>query len=99
MRVLICFFIFVSTVAHAGYSYDYKSGNSYNTFNNGNSITTNGYNFQTGNSWSQTNNSNGTYRGRDSNGNHYSGDNKTGHYINYGTGKTCYGKGLYRTCN
>ncbi|MGM0553276.1 MAG: hypothetical protein ACQETK_05665 [Pseudomonadota bacterium] len=82
-----------SSQAGAQTSYDYQTGNSYNTIGN----TTYGYNARTGSQW-QTTNQGSRSRGIDSQGNHWTQDNNTGHYHNYGTGKACYGKGSARTC-
>lgn len=78
--------------------YDAQSGNSYTVCTDSSGTTTRGYNYTTGSTWEQRNNNNGTYHGRDSNNNHYQGDNNTGNYHNYGTGKSCYGKGAGRVC-
>ena len=81
------------------YVYDWQSGNNYMVCDNFNSTTIYGNNFSTGSTWNQTQNSNGSYYGTDSNGNFYTGDNNSGHYYNFGTGKTCFGTGVFRTCN
>ena len=99
--LLILVFLFLSTtsaIAACTYKYDWQSGNSYRVCTNSSSTSIYGNNFSTGSSWSQTQNSNGTYTGRDSNNNYYNGNNSTGYYYNMGTGKTCYGKGVYRRC-
>lgn len=81
------------------YNYDYKSGNSYNTRTDLNgSTTTNGYNSRKGDSWRSTTDSSGNQKGTDAKGNSWSYDNRTGNYMNYGTGKTCFGKGEARNC-
>ena len=79
--------------------YDWQSGNSYSVHRNSNGATINGYNTRTGSMWNQRQNSNGTYSGMDAQGNHYSGNNRTGSYYNYGTGKMCTGTGYARVCN
>lgn len=97
--VILVLSVLVSTYALAdSYTkYDYSTGNSYTVTDNGDSTTVRGYNTNTGSTWSQTSNSDGTYRGNDSHGNYYSGNNNTGSYHS-SSGKTCYGKGAYRTC-
>lgn len=82
-----------SVQSFAGYHYDYRSGNSYNTVGN----TTFGNNANTGSSWTTTNTATGAY-GTDSKGNTWNYNNTTGAYYN-SNGTTCYGKGQYRTCN
>jgi len=94
--------IFSANVAAATCTsqYDWTSGNYYQVCDNGyGSTTTRGFNYNTGSNWEQTNRSNGTYSGRDANGNFYSGNSNTGFYSNYGTGRTCFGTGAFRTCN
>lgn len=101
LSLFILVFLFFSTtdvIAACKYKYDYKSGNNYRVCTNNNSVSIYGNNYQTGSSWSQTQRSDGTYRGRDKNNNYYSGNNKSGYYFNYGTGKMCFGKGWARTC-
>ena len=98
-NLLILFILFSQKAISSCYSkYDWATGNSYQVCNNGGSTTIRGNNFGTGSSWTQTQNSNGTYSGTDKNGNYYTGNNNTGQYYNYGTGKSCYGKGAFRTC-
>ena len=90
----------LASSANAGcYSkYDYTSGNNYQVCNNGNSTTIRGNNFSTGSNWSQTQRSNGSYSGTDSSGNFYTGNNNSGFYQNFGTGRTCFGTGVFRNC-
>jgi hypothetical protein len=85
--------------AQTRHNYDYRTGNAYNTHRDQNGATIRGYNSQTGSTWSQRQNNNGSYSGVDSNGNYYSGNNRTGTYINSGTGKICTGTGYSRVCN
>ena len=92
-------FLFSSVAFSAcKFVYDWQSGNNYMVCDNINSTTTYGNNLNTGSTWNQTQNSNGTYSGIDSNGNFYSGDNNTGSYWN-SDGTTCFGTGIFRTCN
>ena len=99
LYILICCFSFTG-VATAEYEYDWATGNSYNTYNSGSSTQINGYNYGTGTSWSTTiDNNSGDMRGYDKNGNYWNYDESTGSYYNYGTGKTCFGKGSTRYCS
>ncbi len=88
----------MSAFADSYTRHDYRSGNTYSVNSYGDTTTVRGYNTNTGSTWSQTSNSNGSYSGTDSRGNYYSGNNNTGFYQS-SSGKTCYGKGAYRTCN
>lgn len=97
-RILIGLLLFSGSVG-AQYSYDYKTGNSYNVSRGLGTTTVRGYNTRTGSTWTTTyKEDSGRYRGRDSKGNYFNGNNDTGYYYNMGTGKTCYGKGSARTC-
>ena len=87
-----------AALAESNYHYDYETGNSYSSHSDSLGTTTYGNNARTGSNWEIRQNRNGTYDGRDSKGNYFTGDNTTGHYYNFGTGKTCYGKGAARTC-
>lgn len=90
-------FLLFSSLSAA--EYDWKSGNSYETIENRDgSTTTNGINLSNGSIWSSTTDSSGNQRGTDANGNYWQYDKGSGNYYNYGTGKTCYGKGQSRTC-
>ena len=74
--------------ADGGYTYDWRSGNSYSTIHNfDGSHTVYGTNLNTGSSWTTTIDPSGNMRGFDSNGNSWSYDRGTGTYINYGTGE------------
>jgi hypothetical protein len=87
--------------AQSGSSYDWRSGNQYNSNANRNvdgSATIRGSNFGTGTQWNQTIMPNGDQRGTDSRGNHWNYKNSSGYYWNT-DGATCWGKGLYRQCN
>lgn len=78
--------------------YDWQSGNSYTVRPDRNGASIQGYNMNNGSMWSQRQNRDGTYNGTDAQGNFYSGNNRTGSYYNFGTGRTCYGTGALRTC-
>lgn len=79
--------------------YDWRTGNSYNTYDNSDgSTTTYGRNIYNGNSWTNQTEADGNQRGRDADGNHWKYDADTTRYYNYGTGKTCSGTGYARTC-
>ena len=84
----------VSLSSNAYMEYDYKSGNSY--YNIGD--THYGYNAKNGTNWNTTYDNNGGASGYDSNNNYWTND-KHDNYYNYGTGKSCFGTGLLRTCN
>ena len=84
----------LSTLSCQAYNtYDYKTGNSY--YNIGD--THYGMNNK-GQTWSTTYDNNGGASGYDKNNNYWTLD-KNDNYFNYGTGKSCYGTGIYRTCN
>ena len=82
-----------------GSTYDWQSGNSYNwnTDSQGNTQLR-GFNLNTGSMWNQTIEPDGDQRGSDSQGNYWTYDNQTGNYFNFGTGRTCTGKGALRSC-
>jgi hypothetical protein len=85
--------------AQSGSSYDWRSGNQYNSNRNvDGSATIRGSNFGTGTQWNQTIMPNGDQRGTDSRGNYWNYKNSSGYYWNT-DGATCWGKGLYRQCN
>lgn len=58
-----------------------------------------GFSASNGTMWNSTVDSNGNQRGFDSSGNSWNYDANSGNYINYGTGKMCFGKGASRFCN
>lgn len=81
-------------------TYDYRSGNVYNTEQNSDGSTdVRGYNLNTGSSWKTTIESDGDQRGYDSDGNYWKYNNSTGSYTNFGTGEFCTGRGAYRSCS
>lgn len=83
-----------------GSTYDWRSGNMYNWNRNSSGQTQlRGYNFRNGSQWNTTIQPNGNMRGMDGGGNMWRYDNSTGFYQNFGTGRTCYGKGYARFCN
>ena len=92
--------LFLSSTAFGACTtkYDYESGNNYTVCDSGDTTTIRGTNLQNGSIWNQTQKKNGTYSGTDGDGNYYTGDNKTGSYYNYGTGKMCTGTGASRIC-
>ena len=83
----------------AGYTFDPNTGNSYayNKDTLGNT-TVNGLNTQTGTTWTQRIDRSGNMNGRDAQGNYYNYNNTTKTYQNYGTGQTCFGTGIFRSC-
>ena len=85
--------------AQSGHAYDWRSGNSYsyNTDLLGNTHVR-GLNTQNGTNWTTTIRPNGSMNGLDGGGNSWSYNSGTGFYMNYGTGRSCIGKGAYRTC-
>lgn len=107
MRALIAILAVVATPALGqgwGYNpptthYDWQSGNTYTVQPRPNGgAHVNGFNSQTGSTWSQTIQPDGSASGFDSRGNSWSYDQNTGNYYNFGTGRTCFGKGALRTC-
>lgn len=83
----------------SGYKYDPSTGNSYtyNTDSLGNTYVR-GSNATNGTNWSSTIDKQGNQRGFDSKMNSWTYDVATGNYYNYGTGKSCFGKGYFRQC-
>lgn len=89
----------VSAHAQSSYTYDWRNGNSYRTTQNyDGSVTVNGWNTATGSQWRTTINPDGNMKGYDASNNYWTYRQNTGAYYNYGTGRSCYGKGAYRTC-
>ena len=87
------------TEVFAEYHYDWKTGNSYNTYSNpGGGTHVQGFNSRTGSSWNTTIQPNGNMNGFDSKGNYWNYDKNTGSYFN-SDGTYCFGKGQSRTCN
>lgn len=83
-----------------GSTYDWRSGNFYNSQKNlDGSTDVRGSNLRNGSTWTTTIEPNGDMSGRDSNFNSWKYDNSTGSYYNFGTGKMCVGKGAGRICN
>ena len=82
--------------------YDWKSGNRYEiehhdtVFEKDTHIR--GSNLSTGSRWETTIDNDGDMRGRDANGNSWQYDGASGRYHNSGTGTTCVGSGVARTC-
>lgn len=88
-----------TTATAGGYEYDWKSGNSYSWRQDSTGNTqVRGFNSRTGSTWSTTIEPDGDMRGLDSRGNMWRYDDSTNIYQNYGTGKTCVGEGMSRTC-
>lgn len=97
IRFLLIFTLLTPSFAYA--VYDWQTGNTYNSYQDGSGNTqVNGFNINTGGSWQTTINPNGNMQGRDANGNNWDYNDSTGYYHNYGTGKTCIGKGNFRQC-
>ncbi|WP_152521655.1 hypothetical protein [Marinimicrobium sp. LS-A18] len=89
----------IGQCASTGSSYDYQSGNSYhcNWMADG-ILKLNGYNYSNGTNWVTYFSENGDMKGYDSNQNYWTYTESSGYYINYGTGKSCYGKAALRHC-
>ncbi len=90
-------FLFVSAV-QADYTYDWQTGNSYSTYQMGDTTYVRGMNLNTGSTWNTTIESDGSMRGMDSDMNPWSYSSGTGTYMNYGTGEICTGSGYSRFC-
>ena len=83
----------------ADHEWDWRSGNMYNWNQDLNGTThLRGNNFQNGTQWNTDIKPDGSMRGFDANRNYWTYDSRTGNYMNYGTGKMCFGKD-YRVCN
>lgn len=82
-----------------GNHYDPQTGNRYNVQQFGDQTNIRGYNYNNGSTWNQTQRADGSYSGRDAQGNYYTGNHNTGRYHNYGTGRSCFGQGTTRVCN
>lgn len=80
-------------------SYDYRTGNTYQTQTDmfGNTRVT-GNNYATGSRWTSRTDASGRTSGYDSNNNYWTYDPVTKFYHNYGTGVSCYGTGFARRC-
>lgn len=75
-----------SAFAQSGYTYDYRSGNSYNYYTSpGGQTTVRGSNLRTGSSWNTTIQRNGNMSGYDAGNNYWSYNARTGSYYNSGT--------------
>ncbi len=101
MKALVALLVLAvpAIVSAGGYTYDWRSGNSYNYYTGPSGNTTvNGFNSRTGSSWNTTIQPNGNMRGFDSGGNSWNYNDSTGYYWN-SNGTTCFGKGAFRTCN
>ena len=98
VAVVACISISYSANAGCTSKYDWQSGNNYTVCSDSSGTSISGYNAGTGSTWNQRQNRDGSYSGRDAGGNYYTGNNNTGSYYNYGTGKSCYGTGAFRTC-
>ena len=80
--------------------YDWRSGNSYSVTQQPNgAVNVYGNNFSTGSTWNIQQQPNGMYSGQDARGNYFQGNNATGFYQNFGTGRTCFGTGASRVCH
>ena len=79
-------------------TYDARSGNRYRTVSGSGSTTVYGSNSRTGSRWTTTIQSNGNMSGRDKSNNYWTYNSQSGYYHNFGTGKTCFGKGALRQC-
>lgn len=97
--LLIVFIIGMFNISFADSSYDWQTGNMYNTTQDSMGNTdVNGMNTHTGSTWNTTIEQNGDMHGVDSDHNYWNYNNATGYYHNFGTGETCIGKGYARSC-
>ncbi len=82
--------------------YDWRTGNRYEIEHHDDAFEQDthvkGYNLHTGSSWETTIDDDGDMRGRDADGNSWRYDESSSLYQNYGTGKTCVGRGAARSC-
>lgn len=100
MNYILVLLSLLGTTAFAESRYDYRTGNYYTvTPTYGGGARVQGMNIKNGTTWSNTVDQRGNQRGYDANGNYYNYNADTGTYMNFGTGKTCTGKGAYRVCN
>ncbi len=81
------------------FTYDQKSGNTYNTIQAPDGGATVYGNNNDGEIWSGTIDNKGNQHGMDVNGHYWTYDAASGNYINYGTGEICFGKGVNRVCS
>jgi hypothetical protein len=89
-----------SALAQTRSVYDWRTGNAYTiTQQPSGAVNIYGNNFSTGSNWNIQQQPNGHYSGRDGDGNFFHGNNRSGFYQNFGTGRTCFGNGAARTCN
>ncbi len=73
------------------YSYDYQTGNSYQTHKQSNGeVNVQGNNYSNGTNWNTEIHQNGDQHGTDSSGNQWNYNKGSGIYQNYGTGETRY---------
>jgi len=80
--------------------YDWQSGNSYSIHRDLNGNTRiRGFNSYTGSNWTTNIDRQGNFSGIDKRSNPWSYNSRSGLYQNFGTGKICWGKGVFRTCN
>jgi hypothetical protein len=87
------------TKPSSGSTFDWRSGNTYrwNRDSLGNTRI-NGSNLRTGSNWRTTIKPNGSMSGWDSKMNHWTHSRRSGVYQNFGTGRTCMGRGVARSC-
>ena len=87
------------SVDGSGMSHDRQSGNTYRWHRDyfGNT-TVRGSNLRTGSTWSTTIEPDGSMSGTDADFNSWTYDRDSGNYFNYGTGRTCFGRGQWRQC-
>lgn len=98
--IAVLFILASCSVMADEYTYDWKTGNSYSTSQNiDGSTTVRGSNLSNGSTWTTTIEKDGTQRGRDTDGNYWKYNGDSGSYINYGTGKSCFGTGAAKVCN
>lgn len=98
---LLALLVTVGAASHAApqYRYDPATGDVIRIERTGPDVSVRGYGTQGGQPWSAQIAPDGLYRGRDAQGNAFSGDARSGFQINHGTGRSCFGTGAARTCN
>lgn len=92
MKVLLIVMALVAGAAtvQAGSTYDWRTGNSYQTFSYGGQTHVYGFNGNTGSSWNTTIQRNGNMNGFDSSGNYWNYNRGSNSYWN-SNGTTCFG--------
>src|SRR5262249_33703509 len=83
----------------SGSTFDWRSGNMYNWNRESDGTTqVHGHNINTGSMWRTTIEPDGSQHGFDADFNYWRYNAGSKMYINFGTGKMCFGEGAARTC-